>query len=112
MKVYRPWGNYKTMLEGDRWQVKIITVKPGSSLSLQMHHHRAEYWIVVKGTAEVELDGEKTLLSENQSIHIPLGRKHRLSNPGKLSLELIEVQSGAYLDEDDIIRFEDIFNRK
>ena len=112
MRAYRPWGNYKTMLEGDRWQVKIITVNPGSSLSLQMHHHRAEHWIVVKGTAEVELDGEKTLLSENQSIHIPLGSKHRLSNPGKLSLELIEVQSGAYLDEDDIIRFEDIFNRK
>ena len=112
MKAYRPWGNYKTMLEGDRWQVKIITVNPGASLSLQMHHHRAEHWIVVKGTAQIELDGEKTLLSENQSIHIPLGSKHRLSNPGKLSLELIEVQSGAYLDEDDIVRFEDKFNRK
>ncbi len=112
MKSYRPWGNYKTMLKGDRWQVKIITVSPGASLSLQMHHHRAEHWIVVKGTAEIELDGEKTLLSENQSVHIPLGSKHRLSNPGKLPLELIEVQSGAYLDEDDIVRFEDKFNRK
>ena len=111
MNVYRPWGNYKTMLEGDRWQVKIITVNPGASISLQMHHHRAEHWVVVKGTAQIELDGKKTLLSENQSIYIPLGSKHRLSNPGKLSLELIEVQSGAYLDEDDIIRFEDKFNR-
>ena len=112
MKAYRPWGNYKTMLEGDRWQVKIITVNPGASLSLQMHHHRAEHWIVVKGTAEIELDDSKTLLSENQSIHIPLGSKHRLSDPGKLPLELIEVQSGAYLNEDDIVRFEDKFNRK
>ena len=112
MKVFRPWGNYKTLKEGDRWQVKIITVNPGASLSLQMHHHRAEHWVVVKGTAEIELDGKKTLLGENQSIHIPLGSKHRLSNPGKLSLELIEVQSGAYLNEDDIVRFEDKFNRK
>ena len=109
--VYRPWGNYKTMLEGYRWLVKLITVKPGASLSLQMHHHRAEHWIVVKGTAEIELDGAKKLLGENQSIHIPLGGKHRLSNPGKLSLELIEVQSGAYLDEDDIVRFNDKYNR-
>ena len=110
--VFRPWGNYKSMLNGDRWQVKIIRVKPGASLSLQMHHHRAEHWIVVKGTAKVELDGNTTLISENQSIHIPIGSKHRLSNPGKLTLELIEVQSGPYLKEDDIIRFNDSYGRK
>ena len=109
--VYRPWGNYKSMLSGHRWQVKLISVKPGASLSLQMHHHRAEHWVVVKGTADVEIDGERTLLSENESIHIPLGTKHRLRNPGKLTLELIEVQSGAYLKEDDIIRFNDIYGR-
>ena len=111
LQVFRPWGDYKTMIEGYRWLVKLITVKPGASLSLQMHHHRAEHWIVVKGTAEIELEGVKKILGENQSIHIPLGSKHRLSNPGKLSLELIEVQSGAYLDEDDIIRFKDNYNR-
>jgi len=109
--VYRPWGNYKSMLSGHRWQVKLISVKPGASLSLQMHHHRAEHWVVVKGTADVEIDGERTLLSENESIHIPLGTKHRLRNPGKLMLELIEVQSGAYLKEDDIVRFNDIYGR-
>ena len=109
--VYRPWGNYKSMLSGHRWQVKLIRVKPGASLSLQMHHHRAEHWVVVKGTADVEIDGERTLLSENESIHIPLGTKHRLRNPGKLTLELIEVQSGAYLKEDDIVRFNDIYGR-
>ena len=111
-EVYRPWGNYKSMLEGERWQVKIIRVKPGASLSLQMHHHRAEHWIVVKGTANVEVNEKDILLTENQSIHIPLGSKHRLSNPGKLTLEMIEVQSGPYLDEDDIIRFNDIYGRK
>ena len=111
-EIYRPWGNYKSMLEGERWQVKIIRVKPGASLSLQMHHHRAEHWIVVKGTADVEINGENNLLTENQSIHIPLGSKHRLSNPGKLTLELIEVQSGPYLDEDDIIRFNDKYGRQ
>ena len=104
-EVYRPWGNYRAMLEGERWQVKIIRVKPGASLSLQMHHHRAEHWIVVKGTADVQVNEENFLLTENQSIHIPLVSKHRLSNPGKLTLEMIEVQSGPYLDEDDIIRF-------
>ena len=109
--VYRPWGNYKSMLSGHRWQVKIISVKPGASLSLQMHHHRAEHWIVVKGTAEVEINGVNSLLSENESIHIPLGSKHRLHNPGKLTLELIEVQSGPYLDEDDIVRFNDLYGR-
>ena len=99
------------MLSGHRWQVKLIRVKPGASLSLQMHHHRAEHWVVVKGTADVEIDGERTLLSENESIHIPLGTKHRLRNPGKLMLELIEVQSGAYLKEDDIVRFNDMYGR-
>ena len=110
-KVFRPWGSYKSMLQGHRWQVKMISVKPGASLSLQMHHHRAEHWIVVKGTAKVEIDGVNKLLTENESIHIPVGSKHRLSNPGKLSLELIEVQSGPYLDEDDIIRFNDNYGR-
>ena len=99
------------MLQGHRWQVKMISVKPGASLSLQMHHHRAEHWIVVKGTAKVDMDGVNKLLTENESIHIPVGSKHRLSNPGKLSLELIEVQSGPYLDEDDIIRFNDEYGR-
>ena len=109
--VYRPWGNYRSMLKGDRWQVKIISVKPGASLSLQMHHHRSEHWVVVKGTADIEIDGEKKLLSENESIHVPLGSKHRLRNPGKLTLKLIEIQSGAYLDEDDIVRFNDLYGR-
>tara|TARA_B100000579_G_scaffold409678_1_gene398926 strand:+ start:530 stop:1981 length:1452 start_codon:yes stop_codon:yes gene_type:complete len=110
-KIYRPWGNYTTIVEGIRWQVKLIEVKPNASLSLQMHHHRAEHWIIVNGTALVEKDGEKKLLSENESTFIPLGCKHRLSNPGLLKLELIEVQSGTYLDEDDIIRFEDSYGR-
>ncbi len=110
-KIYRPWGNYTTIVEGNRWQVKLIEVKPNASLSLQMHHHRAEHWIVVNGTALVEKDGEKQLLSENESTFIPLGCKHRLSNPGLMKLELIEVQSGTYLDEDDIIRFEDSYGR-
>jgi mannose-1-phosphate guanylyltransferase len=91
--------------------VKKIVVNPGASLSLQMHHHRAEHWIVVKGTAVVEKDGVRELLGENQSTYIPLGCKHRLSNPGKIAVELIEVQSGAYLGEDDIVRFEDRYGR-
>jgi len=110
-KIYRPWGNYTTIVEGSRWQVKLIEVKPNASLSLQMHHHRAEHWIIVNGTALIEKDGEKQLLSENESTFIPLGCKHRLSNPGLMKLELIEVQSGTYLDEDDIIRFEDSYGR-
>ena len=108
---YRPWGNYTTIVEGNRWLVKLIEVKPNASLSLQMHHHRAEHWVVVKGTALIEKNGEQQLLSENESTFIPLGCKHRLSNPGKMKLELIEVQSGAYLDEEDIIRFEDSYGR-
>lgn len=110
-KVYRPWGNYTGVIKGSRWQVKRIVVKPGASLSLQMHHHRAEHWIIVKGTALVERDGEKSILKENQSTYIPLGCKHRLSNPGCIPMELIEVQSGSYLDEDDIVRFEDHYGR-
>ena len=110
-KIYRPWGNYTCVVEGSRWQVKKIEVKPGASLSLQMHHHRAEHWIVVKGTALVEIDNNEHLIGENQSTYIPLGCKHRLTNPGRLSVELIEVQSGAYLGEDDIVRFEDRYGR-
>ena len=110
-EVYRPWGSYDCIENGERYQVKRIVVKPGSSLSLQMHHHRAEHWIVVSGTAEVEVDEKKQLLSENQSVYIPLGAVHRLTNPGKVQLELIEVQSGSYLGEDDIVRFEDVYGR-
>ncbi|MGK9144372.1 mannose-1-phosphate guanylyltransferase/mannose-6-phosphate isomerase [Xanthomonas euvesicatoria] len=110
-KVYRPWGAYDSIDMGQRHQVKRITVKPGAVLSLQMHHHRAEHWIVVSGTAEVTRGEEVLLLTENQSTYIPLGVTHRLRNPGKLPLELIEVQSGSYLGEDDIVRFEDTYGR-
>ncbi len=110
-KVYRPWGAYDSIDHGERFQVKRITVKPGGTLSLQMHHHRAEHWIVVSGTAEVTRGEEVLLLTENQSTYIPLGVTHRLRNPGKLPLELIEVQSGSYLGEDDIVRFEDTYGR-
>lgn len=111
-KVYRPWGWYDSIDDSDRFKVKRIMVKPGASLSLQMHHHRAEHWIVVKGTAAVTC-GEKTvLLTENQSTYIPLGEKHMLANPGTIPLEIIEVQSGSYLGEDDIVRFEDHYGRK
>ena len=109
--VHRPWGSYQSMLKEQRWQVKLIKVKPNSSLSLQMHHHRSEHWVVVKGTAKVEIDGDDKLLSENQSIYIPIGKSHRLTNPGKMTLELIEVQSGPYLEEDDIVRFDDNYGR-
>ncbi|GAB2503864.1 mannose-1-phosphate guanylyltransferase/mannose-6-phosphate isomerase [Pseudoxanthomonas sangjuensis] len=110
-KVYRPWGAYDSIDMGERFQVKRITVKPGAALSLQMHHHRAEHWIVVSGTAKVTRGDETLLLSENQSTYIPLGVTHRLENPGKVPLELIEVQSGSYLGEDDIVRFEDVYGR-
>jgi len=110
-RIYRPWGSYNGVVEDHRWQVKRISVKPGASLSLQMHHHRAEHWIVVKGTALVERDGEQQLIGENQSTYIPLGCKHRLSNPGRIPVEMIEVQSGAYLGEDDIVRFDDLYGR-
>ena len=110
-KIYRPWGHYKSIVEEDRWQVKLIEVKSGEKLSLQMHHHRSEYWIIVRGTAEVEVDGNTKILTENESIYIPLGSKHRLTNPGKIPLALIEVQSGSYVGEDDIVRFEDKYGR-
>ncbi|MGJ9419338.1 mannose-1-phosphate guanylyltransferase/mannose-6-phosphate isomerase [Massilia sp. CMS3.1] len=110
-KVYRPWGHYEGIDAGDRFQVKRITVKPGEKLSLQMHHHRAEHWVVVSGTARVTCGEKVTLLSENESTYIPIGMNHRLENPGKLPLHIIEVQSGSYLGEDDIVRFEDIYKR-
>ncbi|MCW8865248.1 MAG: mannose-1-phosphate guanylyltransferase/mannose-6-phosphate isomerase [Colwellia sp.] len=110
-EVYRPWGKYDSVDNGERFQVKRITVNPGAKLSVQMHHHRAEHWIVVSGTAKVTLDGETILLSENQSSYIPIGVVHALENPGKLPLEMIEVQSGSYLGEDDIVRFEDRYGR-
>ncbi|OOG55531.1 mannose-1-phosphate guanylyltransferase/mannose-6-phosphate isomerase [Rhodanobacter sp. C03] len=109
--VHRPWGSYDSLEAGERFQVKRIVVKPGASLSLQKHHHRAEHWIVVSGTAEVTCDDRIFLLGENQSTYIPLGSKHRLRNPGKVALELIEVQSGSYLGEDDIVRFDDVYGR-
>lgn len=111
-KVHRPWGWYDSIDMGERFQVKRIMVKPGATLSLQMHHHRAEHWIVVSGTAEVTNGDKVILLTENQSTYIPLGQTHRLANPGKLPLEIIEVQSGSYLGEDDIVRFEDTYGRK
>lgn len=110
-KCYRPWGYYDSIDAGQRFQVKRISVNPGASLSLQLHHHRAEHWIVVTGTAEVTCGEKITLVSENQSTFIPLGTKHRLHNPGRVPLEIIEVQSGTYLSEDDIVRFEDNYNR-
>ena len=111
-KVHRPWGWYDSIDNGPRHQVKRIMVKPGASLSLQMHHHRAEHWIVVCGTAEVTNGDKVIMLTENQSTYIPLGQTHRLANPGKVPLEIIEVQSGSYLGEDDIVRFEDTYGRK
>lgn len=109
--VHRPWGLYDSLESGDRFQVKRIVVKPGAALSLQMHHHRAEHWIVVKGVAEVTCDDKVFLLAENQSTYLPLGSKHRLRNPGKVPVELIEVQSGSYLGEDDIVRYDDVYGR-
>jgi len=110
-EVYRPWGKYDSVDSGERFQVKRITVNPGAKLSVQMHHHRAEHWIIVSGTAKVTLDDDTILLSENQSTYIPIGVVHALENPGKLPLEMIEVQSGSYLGEDDIVRFEDRYGR-
>jgi len=109
--VHRPWGSFEGVDRGDRFQVKRLTVKPGAALSLQMHHHRAEHWIVVSGTARVTCDDREFLLTENQSTYIPIGTRHRLENPGAIPLEIIEVQSGSYLGEDDIVRFEDVYNR-
>ena len=110
-EVYRPWGSYDSIDMGERYQVKRITVKPGSKLSVQMHHHRAEHWIVVSGTAKVRIGDQEQFLAENQSVYIPIGEVHSLENPGKVNLELIEVQSGSYLGEDDIVRYEDRYGR-
>jgi mannose-1-phosphate guanylyltransferase/mannose-6-phosphate isomerase len=110
-RVYRPWGHYEGITKSDRFQVKQISVKPGEMLSLQMHHHRAEHWVVVRGTAVVTKGDEEIMLTENQSTYIPIGVKHRLANPGEIELTVIEVQSGSYLGEDDIIRFDDIYGR-
>ena len=110
-QVHRPWGWYDSIASGPRFQVKRILVKPGASLSLQMHHHRAEHWVVVSGTAQVTCGDRKMLLSENQSTYIPLGEVHRLTNPGTIPLEIIEVQSGSYLGEDDIVRLDDVYGR-
>lgn len=110
-KIYRPWGYYDSIDSGSRFQVKRIVVNPGAALSLQLHHHRAEHWIVVRGTARVTRGDDVFLVSENESTYIPLGTRHRLENPGKVPLEMIEVQSGAYLGEDDIVRFEDTYGR-
>lgn len=110
-RVHRPWGSFEGVDVGERFQVKRLSVNPGAALSLQMHHHRAEHWIVVSGTAQVTCDDRTFLLSENESTYIPIGTRHRLENPGSIPLEIIEVQSGSYLGEDDIVRFEDAYNR-
>ncbi|TLF45912.1 mannose-1-phosphate guanylyltransferase/mannose-6-phosphate isomerase [Halomonas urmiana] len=110
-EVYRPWGVYDSIDHGERYQVKCITVKPGAKLSVQMHHHRAEHWVVVSGTAKVTIGDQTKLISENESTYIPVGQVHALENPGKIPLELIEVQSGSYLGEDDIVRFNDRYGR-
>ena len=110
-EVYRPWGKYDSMDQGSRFQVKRITVKPNAKLSVQMHHHRAEHWVVVSGTAKVSIDNVERFVCENESVYIPIGAVHSLENPGKIPIELIEVQSGAYLGEDDIVRFDDRYGR-
>jgi mannose-1-phosphate guanylyltransferase/mannose-6-phosphate isomerase len=111
-RAYRPWGFYESLINGERFQVKRIVVKPGERLSLQKHFHRAEHWVVVAGTAMVVRDEQTVMVRENESIYLPLGCVHRLENPGRIPLELIEVQSGAYLGEDDIVRFEDTYGRQ
>ncbi|MDP4759901.1 MAG: cupin domain-containing protein, partial [Schleiferiaceae bacterium] len=112
LKDHRPWGWFETLVIQGRFQVKRIYVKPGAALSLQSHHHRSEHWIVVEGTAKVTVDEHIKLVTEGQSVYIPLGAIHRMENPGKVPMVLIEVQTGAYLEEDDIIRYEDIYSRK
>jgi mannose-1-phosphate guanylyltransferase/mannose-6-phosphate isomerase len=112
LKVHRPWGSYQSLDQGDRFQVKRIVVKQGGRLSLQMHHHRAEHWVIVRGTARVTVGDEVKVLHENESIYVPIGSRHRLENPGKIDLELIEVQTGSYLGEDDIVRLEDDYHRR
>jgi mannose-1-phosphate guanylyltransferase/mannose-6-phosphate isomerase len=111
-RVYRPWGNYETVDECERFKVKRIVVNPGESLSLQKHHHRAEHWVVVKGTAKITRGEDELLLTEDQSVYIPLGTKHRLENPGLIPLEIVEIQTGSYLGEDDIVRFTDVYGRE
>jgi len=111
-EVFRPWGSYDSLENGNRFQVKRLSVKPGAQLSLQMHHHRAEHWVVVSGTARITRGDETFILEENQSTYIPIGVKHRIENPGKITLQVIEVQSGSYLGEDDIVRFEDRYGRE
>lgn len=111
VRVYRPWGSYESLVTGDRFQVKRLIVKPGGILSLQMHHHRAEHWVVVRGTAKVTLNDNTLMLQEDESTYIPLGTRHRLENPGRIPLEIIEIQTGSYLGEDDIVRFEDTYGR-
>jgi mannose-1-phosphate guanylyltransferase / mannose-6-phosphate isomerase len=111
-EVFRPWGSYDSLEAGPRFQVKRLKVKPGAALSLQLHHHRAEHWVVVAGTARVTRGDEVFVLEENQSTYIPVGMKHRIENPGTIPVEIIEVQSGSYLGEDDIVRFEDVYGRK
>jgi mannose-1-phosphate guanylyltransferase/mannose-6-phosphate isomerase len=111
-EVFRPWGSYDSIDHGDRFQVKRLVVKPGATMSLQLHHHRAEHWIVVSGTAQITRGEETFLLGENESTYIPVGTKHRIANPGKVTLHIIEVQSGSYLGEDDIVRFEDAYGRE
>jgi mannose-1-phosphate guanylyltransferase/mannose-6-phosphate isomerase len=111
-EVFRPWGSYDSIDNGERFQVKRLMVKPGGVMSLQMHHHRAEHWVVVSGTARITRGEETFLLEENQSTYIPVGVRHRIENPGRIALHIIEVQSGSYLGEDDIVRFEDRYGRK
>ena len=110
-EIYRPWGRCDVVVQTPRFNVNRITVKPGEGLSVQMHHHRAEHWVVVAGTAKVTIDGDIKLLGENESIYIPLGATHCLENPGKIPLDLIEVRSGSYLEEDDVVRFADRYGR-
>ena len=111
LRNYRPWGYFETLSIGGRFQVKLLHVEPGGKLSMQMHHHRSEHWVVVKGTAEVTVGADVRSVHENESIYIPIGAVHRLENPGKIQLELIEVQTGSYFGEDDIIRIEDDYKR-
>jgi mannose-1-phosphate guanylyltransferase/mannose-6-phosphate isomerase len=111
-EVFRPWGSYDSVDDGERFQVKRLSVNPGAMLALQMHHHRAEHWIVVQGTARVTCDDKTFLLSENESTFVPIGARHRIENPGKVPLHIIEVRSGTYLEEDDVVRFEDKYGRE
>ena len=111
LKVHRPWGSYQSLDQAERFQVKRIVVKQGGRLSLQLHHHRAEHWVIVRGTARVTIGDEVKILHENELIYVPIGARHRLENPGKIDLELIEVQTGSYLGEDDIVRVEDDYHR-